>query len=126
VDLVCFSDATIPFNGVKSVMADENVTRQLAAIFYADVSGYSRLTHEDEIGTHRQLSADLDLMADRIRNAGGTVVHYAGDAVLARFQKRRCRGLIVPSVSRVRSGHCAPRLRRKSAFYSESASTWAK
>ena len=67
-------------------MSDESVTRQLAAIFYADVSGYSRLTHADEIGTHRQLSASLDLIADRIRNAGGTVVHYAGDAVLARFQ----------------------------------------
>ena len=69
-----------------SVMADENVKHQLAAIVYADVSGYSRLTQADEIGTHRQLSASLDLIADRIRNSGGTVVHYAGDAVLARFQ----------------------------------------
>ncbi len=67
-------------------MADENVTRQLAAIVYADVSGYSRLTEADEIGTHRQLSASLDLIADRIRNSAGEVVHYAGDAVLARFQ----------------------------------------
>jgi class 3 adenylate cyclase/TolB-like protein len=67
-------------------MAEENVTHQLAAIVYADVSGYSRLTEADEIGTHRQLSASLDLIADRIRNAAGEVVHYAGDAVLARFQ----------------------------------------
>jgi hypothetical protein len=37
-------------------MADENVTHQLAAIVYADVSGYSRLTEADELGTHRQLS----------------------------------------------------------------------
>ncbi len=68
------------------IMAEENVTHQLAAIVYADVSGYSRLTEADEIGTHRQLSASLDLIADRIRNAAGEVVHYAGDAVLARFQ----------------------------------------
>jgi class 3 adenylate cyclase/TolB-like protein len=67
-------------------MAEENVTHQLAAIVYADVSGYSRLTEADELGTHRQLSASLDLIADRIRNSGGEVVHYAGDAVLARFQ----------------------------------------
>ena len=67
-------------------MADENVTHQLAAILYADVSGYSRLTEADEVGTHRQLSASLDLIADRIINSGGEVVHYAGDAVLARFQ----------------------------------------
>jgi class 3 adenylate cyclase/TolB-like protein len=67
-------------------MTEENVTHQLAAIVYADVSGYSRLTEADELGTHRQLSASLDLIADRIRNSGGEVVHYAGDAVLARFQ----------------------------------------
>jgi adenylate cyclase len=67
-------------------MAKENVTHQLAAILYADVSEYSRLTEADEIGTHRQLSTSLDLIADRIRNSSGEVVHYAGDAVLARFQ----------------------------------------
>jgi class 3 adenylate cyclase/TolB-like protein len=67
-------------------MAEENVTHQLAAIMYADVCGYSRLTEADEIGTHRQLSASLDLIADRIRESAGEVVHYAGDAVLARFQ----------------------------------------
>ncbi|MFO1352795.1 MAG: hypothetical protein U1F68_19810 [Gammaproteobacteria bacterium] len=33
--------------------------RKLAAIFYADVAGYSRLTGEDEEGTHRILSAYL-------------------------------------------------------------------
>lgn len=67
-------------------MAEENVTHQLAAIVYADVSGYSRLTEADEVGTHRQLSASLDLIADRVRSSGGEIVHYAGDAVLARFQ----------------------------------------
>ena len=68
------------------IMAEENVSHQLAAIFYADVSGYSRLTEADELSTHRQLFANLDLIADRIRNSAGDVVHYAGDAVLARFQ----------------------------------------
>ena len=66
-------------------MVEANVIRKLAAIFYADVVGYSRLTGADEVGTHRQLSVSLDLMADRIRNAGGQVVHFAGDAVLASF-----------------------------------------
>ena len=67
-------------------MPEETVTHELAAIFYADVSGYSRLTQADEFGTHRQLSTTLDLISDRIICAGGKVVHYAGDAVLARFQ----------------------------------------
>ena len=66
-------------------MTEENVTRKLTAILYADVAGYSRLTGEDEVGTHRQLSAGLDLISGAIEEAGGRVVHYAGDAVLAEF-----------------------------------------
>jgi adenylate cyclase len=57
----------------------------LTAILYADVAGYSRLTGEDEVGTHKQLSAGLDLISAAIKAKGGTVVHYAGDAVLADF-----------------------------------------
>ncbi len=66
-------------------MAEENVTRKLTAILYADVAGYSRLTGEDEVGTHKRLSAGLDLISGAINAKGGTVVHYAGDAVLADF-----------------------------------------
>jgi adenylate cyclase len=64
---------------------DEHLPRKLTAILYADVAGYSRLTGLDEVGTHEQLSFSLDLIADRIATAGGRVVHYAGDAVLADF-----------------------------------------
>jgi class 3 adenylate cyclase/TolB-like protein len=67
-------------------MNEDCTQHQLAAILYADVCGYSRLTQVDEAGTHQQLSAGLNLIADRVHNAGGEVVHYAGDAVLARFQ----------------------------------------
>ncbi len=56
------------------------------AILYADVAGYSRLTGADEVGTHKQLGAALDLISGRIERAGGRVVHYAGDAVLATFE----------------------------------------
>jgi adenylate cyclase len=63
----------------------EGVQRKLAAIFYADVAGYSRLTGADEEGTHRTLSASLDFIAATIEGRGGRVIHYAGDAVLAEF-----------------------------------------
>ena len=66
-------------------MTDEAVERRLAAILYADVAGYSRLTGEDEVGTHRLLSGHLDATAAAIEGRGGRVVHYAGDAVLAEF-----------------------------------------
>ncbi len=66
-------------------MTKTDVTRKLAAILYADVAGYSRLTGADEEGTHRALSASLDLIAAVIEAQGGRVLHYAGDAVLAEF-----------------------------------------
>ncbi len=67
-------------------MSEARLPRKLAAVFYADVAGYSRLTGEDEEGTHRRLSAHLDILAQSIKSHNGAVVHYAGDAVLAEFQ----------------------------------------
>ncbi len=60
--------------------------RQLAAILYADVAGYSRLTGLDEEQTHHKLDAGLNLLADVIAAHGGKKVHEAGDAILAEFQ----------------------------------------
>lgn len=59
--------------------------RKLAAILYADVAGYSRLTGQDEEGTHRRLSAYLDAITVAVNDHGGKVLHFAGDAVLADF-----------------------------------------
>ncbi len=66
-------------------MGTEPLERKLAAIFYADVAGYSRLTGEDEDATHRLLSEYLDLIAETVTQHHGEVMHYAGDAVLAKF-----------------------------------------
>jgi len=65
---------------------DELLPRKLAAILYADVAGYSRLTGDDEDATHRVLSEYLDLIAGSITSHRGQVMHYAGDAVLAMFE----------------------------------------
>jgi len=64
---------------------EERLPRKLAAILYADVAGYSRLTGDDEDATHRRLRDYLDLIAKTIENHHGRVMHYAGDAVLAKF-----------------------------------------
>ncbi len=66
-------------------MSSEQLPRRLAAILYADVAGYSRLTGIDEDATHRTLSAYLDLISESVAAHRGTVMHYAGDAVLAKF-----------------------------------------
>jgi adenylate cyclase len=64
---------------------EDQLPRKLAAIFYADVADYSRLTGEDEEATHRRLSEYLDLVSNSIGHHKGKIVHYAGDAVLADF-----------------------------------------
>ena len=60
--------------------------RQLAAILYADVAGYSRLTGLDEEETHRKLDAGLNLLTDVVAAHGGRKLHEAGDAILAEFK----------------------------------------
>jgi class 3 adenylate cyclase/TolB-like protein len=71
----------------------EPLPRRLAAVVYADVAGYSRLTALDEDSTHRRLSSYLDTFAATVKKHGGKVMHFAGDAVLARF------GTVVDAVS---------------------------
>ena len=60
--------------------------RQLAAILYADVAGYSRLTELDEEETHGKLDSGLNLLTDMIAAHGGQKLHEAGDAILAEFK----------------------------------------
>ncbi len=43
-------------------MEPKPLERKLAAILYADVAGYSRLTGENEEGIHHALSAYLDAL----------------------------------------------------------------
>jgi TolB-like protein/class 3 adenylate cyclase/Flp pilus assembly protein TadD len=65
---------------------EKRLPRKLAAILYADVVGYSRLTGEDEDSTHRRLTEYFDQIAVTVDLHGGRVMHYAGDAVLAMFE----------------------------------------
>jgi class 3 adenylate cyclase len=66
-------------------MPDSTTKRKLAAILYADVEGYSRLTSRDELGTHRRVMKVLDYASESIKGSDGTVLRYAGDAILAEF-----------------------------------------
>ena len=64
----------------------DRLPRKLAAILYADVAEYSRLTGDDEDATHKALGESLDLISNTIQSHHGEVMHYAGDAVLAKFE----------------------------------------
>ncbi len=66
-------------------MASDSLKRKLTTILYADVAGYSRLSGNDEEGTHRRVMQMLDCATAKIGDLGGTVLRYAGDAILAEF-----------------------------------------
>jgi adenylate cyclase len=63
----------------------ERVERRLAAIFAADVAGYSRLMDQDETGTLRALTAHREVMDQWIVEHGGRIANTAGDSILAEF-----------------------------------------
>ena len=64
---------------------EQRVERRLAAIFAADVAGYSRLMSHDEGGTLRAFAAAREVMDGLIRDHGGRIANTAGDSVLAEF-----------------------------------------
>jgi adenylate cyclase len=64
---------------------EHKVERRLAAIFAADVAGYSRLMEHDEVGTLQTLTAHREIMDRLIAEHGGRIANTAGDSVLAEF-----------------------------------------
>lgn len=66
-------------------MQPPGIQRRLAALFSADVKGYSRLMEEDEVATVRTLIAYREVLTARILPYGGRVVDTPGDNLLAEF-----------------------------------------
>ena len=67
-------------------MADQIVTRRLAAIRAADMVGYSRLMEADEAGTiARQKAHREELIDPKIAEYNGRIVKLMGDGMLAEF-----------------------------------------
>jgi adenylate cyclase len=61
------------------------VERKLAAIFAADIAGYSRLMAHDEVGTLAQLKACRLVIDGLIATHRGRIFNTAGDSVIADF-----------------------------------------
>ncbi len=61
------------------------VERELAAIFAADIAGYSRLMARDEVGTLDRLKACRVLIDELIASHRGRIFNTAGDSVVADF-----------------------------------------
>ena len=70
----------------EAMLGGEAVSRQLAAIIAADVSGYSRLMEVDEEGTLARLrSLRRDLIDPKIALHKGRAVKTTGDGMLVEF-----------------------------------------
>jgi len=81
-------------------------TRRLAAIFAADVAGYSRLMGIDEEGTHARYTAHLqEVFSPKIKQHQGRIVKSTGDGMLAEFSS------VVEAVSCAVEVQCAMSLR---------------
>ena len=66
-------------------MEARSVERKLAAIFAADVEGYSRLMGIDEVGTLRTLNRYRAIIDPLIASHWGRIFNTAGYSVLAEF-----------------------------------------
>ena len=66
-------------------MPVQPVERKLAAIFAADIAGYSRLMARDEVGTLTRLKACRAVIDELITAHRGRIFNTAGDSVVADF-----------------------------------------
>ena len=66
-------------------MTEVVLKRKLAAIFSADVVGYSRLMEDNEEATIQTLNTYRNSMSTLIQQHGGRVVDKAGDNLMAEF-----------------------------------------
>src|SRR5215813_94470 len=76
--------AILPVGEVPRLEAP-SVERKLAAIFAADVEGYSRLMGRDEVGTLRTLTAYRVIVDRLIASHRGRIFTTAGDSLVADF-----------------------------------------
>jgi adenylate cyclase len=73
----------LPFMAVEP---SDNPRRELSAILFADVHGYSRLMAKNEDRTYQRVTQAVRLIRSLIGDYGGHVQHVAGDGILALFE----------------------------------------
>ncbi|HUG07932.1 MAG TPA: adenylate/guanylate cyclase domain-containing protein [Acidimicrobiia bacterium] len=61
----------------------DNSPRQLAAVWFADIAGYTSLANRDESAALRLVGIFNEVAREQIEDNGGTVVKFVGDGVLA-------------------------------------------
>src|SRR4029077_8661891 len=72
-------------DGEEPSVPVQPVERKLAAIFAADIAGYSRLMARDEVATLARLKACRVIIDGLIASHRGRIFNTAGDSVVADF-----------------------------------------
>jgi adenylate cyclase len=78
----------MPLSQGPALSQESGIERRLAAVFAADVAGFSRLTDTDEVGTLQMLAAQRAILDAAIARHRGRIANTAGDSVLAEFGAR--------------------------------------
>lgn len=64
----------------------DGLDRKLVGFMYADIADYTRLTEQDEEGSHHLITKAIEVMMSHIGANEGRIAHLAGDAILAEFR----------------------------------------
>src|SRR5260370_29071416 len=72
-------------DGEEPSVPVQPVERKLAAIFAADIAGYSRLMAHDEVGTLARLKACRAIIDELISTHRARIFNTAGDSVVSDF-----------------------------------------
>ena len=83
---VIVSGYSYPLTENQRDMSRQSCGRRKVGILYADIVDYTRLTEQDEEGTHHRLVESMKTMEAYIFENYGRVAHVAGDAILAEFK----------------------------------------
>jgi len=80
------SGYSCPLTENQQEWPSEHCDHRQVGILYADIADYSRLSEQDEEGTHNRLVESMKTMETYVSANCGRVAHFAGDAILAEFK----------------------------------------
>jgi class 3 adenylate cyclase len=80
------SGYSCPLTNDQQELCQDSCDRRQVGILYADIADYSRLTEQDEEGTHHRLVESMNIIEAYVAANNGRVAHTAGDAILVEFK----------------------------------------
>ena len=83
---VIVSGYSYPLDKNQQEIFQQSCDRRQVGILYADIADYTRLTEQDEEGTHHRLVESMKTMEACVSANYGRIAHISGDAILAEFK----------------------------------------